>query len=257
VTSFEGLAIGYFALVAATGWHASRRGRGLLLSAGAIGLVIVARFVGWDARAWLPHAYLLLGYWTPAAFMPPHPDPRVERWLAGWGWRRPCGTRVSETRRTPATIAVLELAYLLCYPLVPAAFGVVFFTGDRCDVARFWTAVLAAGFLCYVTLPWMPARPPRLIDGVSPPAGGLAALNSRVLAAFSHERVTFPSGHVAVAAAAAVAVARVHPGAGVVMGLMAVLIAVAAVAGRYHYPIDVVLGTLVGIAAPVITGVFE
>jgi membrane-associated phospholipid phosphatase len=69
-----------------------------------------------------------------------------------------------------------------------------------------------------------------------------------VLARVSHQLTTFPSGHVAVSIAAALALIPVSVGAAVVSGVTAAMIAVAAVAGRYHYAVDVVLGALVGTA---------
>ena len=81
MTPFEQLALIYFAVVAvAAGRHA--RPRGWVYVAGAILLVIVARFrAPWEVRAWVPHAYLLLGYWIPAAFVPMPLDDRFEEWL--------------------------------------------------------------------------------------------------------------------------------------------------------------------------------
>ena len=53
---------------------------------------------------------------------------------------------------------------------------------------------------------------------------------------------TIPSGHVAGAVAAGLAVLSWLPVAGVVLLVIATLIAVAATLGRYHYAVDCVLG---------------
>ena len=143
----------------------------------------------------------------------------------------------------------LELAYLLCYPMVPAAFAVVFFLGDAGDVARYWVSVLLAGYACYGTLPWTAARPPRLVSNDEPARRGIAWLNAAVLGRVSHSLNTFPSGHVAVSLAAALSVVPVHADAGAVFLLTAAVIAVAAVAGRYHYLVDVLAGLPVGALA--------
>ena len=242
MTPFEWLAVAYFLVLLAAVPRASRPRRGAAFVCGAIALVIVARFaLPWAARVWLAHAYLLLGYWIPAAFVPDAPNERFQRWLARTDWTRAWRIRGTMARH------VLEVAYLCCYPLVPAAFAIVFAFGSAEDVARFWIAVLSAGYACYITLPWIPARPPRLVDvesSVLPHA--VATVNAAVLGRVSHQLVTFPSGHVAVSVAAALAVWRVWPEAGVAFGAIALLIAVAAVAGRYHYLIEVVLGLVVG-----------
>lgn len=239
-------------------------GRGLLYACGAIALVIVARLaLPWGVRAWLAHAYLLLGYWIPAALVRSR-NVRFEAWLAhadarlSSGWRLEIGSWALRLGR-----GIFEFAYLLCYPLVPAAFVVVYALGTNADVRRFWLAVLSAGYVCYITLPWTAARPPRLLDRPDdlPPAVGtivktLSAVNTHVLGRLSHQLVTFPSGHVAVAAAAALAVAHVSAAAGIGFGALAGLIAVAAVSGRYHYVVDVLLGLAVGVATALITDSF-
>jgi membrane-associated phospholipid phosphatase len=249
MTPFEWLAVGYFVLLLAAAPRASRPRRGALFVCGAIALVIVARFgLSWAARAWMPHAYLVLGYWIPAAFVPAAPNERFQAWLA-----RTDLTRAWRVRGTAAR-HVLELAYLCCYPLVPAAFAVVFARGSDADVVSFWLSVLGAGYACYVTLPWTHTPPPRLLDAERPiRPHALAALNAAVLGRVSHQLVTFPSGHVAVSIAAALAVSRTSQEAGVAFGAIAALIAIAAVAGRYHYLVDVVLGGAVGIVAWALT----
>jgi hypothetical protein len=243
LTSFEWLAIAYFVFVAATAPRAARSLRGWLYAAGAIVLVIVAGLAGpaW-VRAWLPHAYLVLGYWIPAAFTPAPADDRFERWLAR------ADRFLIRAWPVSGTSHVFELAYLLCYPMVPAAFTVIYAVGDARDVERFWLAALSAGYACYGTLRWTAARPPRLI-ATSTAGGAVAALNVWVLGRVSHRLNTFPSGHVAVSVAASIVVSTVSIEAGLVFGSIALAIAVAAVAGRYHYLIDVLLGVLLGLAA--------
>ena len=56
---------------------------------------------------------------------------------------------------------------------------------------------------------------------------------------------TFPSGHVAVSLAVALAVIGSMPLAGVVLLVLAVSISIACVVGRYHYAVDVIAGAMV------------
>jgi membrane-associated phospholipid phosphatase len=214
----------------------------------AIALVIVARFAApWRVRVWLPHAYLMLGYWLPALVTRVPPSDRFERWLRtadarlwpGGAWRVPAWSG-----------HWFEIAYLLCYPIVPISFVIVWLRGTDDEVTRYWLGVLGAGFACYGTLPWTAAWPPRLGSAKTP--RGPAAVNLHVLRRFSHGFNTFPSGHVAVAVAASLAVSSVSSAGGAAVGLVAVSIAVAAVLGRYHYGIDVILGLLVGVLASLI-----
>ena len=239
MTSFEWIAVVYFAAVAASGPRVPLRGRGVVAAAAAASLVIVARFaLPWEARAWMPHLYLVLGYWIPALFTPSPPGARFEDWLR----RADVRLRSQIPNPNAQTSHHLELAYLLCYPMVPASLAVVFFLGDAGDVSRYWVAVLLAGYACYGTLPWTAARPPRLVAGGEPARRGIARLNRAVLGRVSHNLTTFPSGHVAVALSAALAVIPVHVGAGLAFLVIAIAVAVAAVVGRYHYLVDVLAG---------------
>jgi hypothetical protein len=142
---------------------------------------------------------------------------------------------------------------MLCYPLVPVAFGLLYFSApptapDALD--RFWSIVLLAVFSCYGLLPWLPTRPPRaFLPADLRAASALRRLNLHVLNHASIQVNTLPSGHVAAAVAAALAVGQFNPAAGVIIGVLAVSIALAAVLGRYHYAADAVLGALTALAA--------
>jgi membrane-associated phospholipid phosphatase len=260
MTPFEWLALVYFAACVAIAARA-RSHRGVLYGAAAAFLVIVACFtLPWQARAWMPHAYLVLGYWIPATFTPAPRADRFEQWLCRAD-QRILGNRDWGIARSRAQ-HLFELAYLLCYPMVPAAFTVVFLLGAPADIVKFWVAVLLAGYVCYGTLPWTVARPPRLLDAArggmpagtsSPEALLLARINAHVLGRVSHNLNTFPSGHVAVALAAALIVFPLSVGWGTAFLAVSVAIAVAAVSGRYHYLIDVLAGVAVSAVAAAVS----
>jgi membrane-associated phospholipid phosphatase len=59
---------------------------------------------------------------------------------------------------------------------------------------------------------------------------------------------TFPSGHVAVSIAAALAVMSSLPLTGCIMLVLAASISLACIVGRYHYVVDVVAGALLAAA---------
>ena len=250
MAAFEWLVVTYFSALTVAAWfapvpHTQRlhaTGLGLGVSVLALSVALAA---GPAVRAWVPHVYLVAGYWMPALLVPTGGGRRFEDWLqqSDEGWRR----------RLPGVPALLgpivELAYLLCYPLVPLSFAVIWLNGNSGDAERFWLAVLLAGFSCYVTLPWLVSRPPRALLISAPARGTLAVMNTLVLGRVSHQFNTFPSGHVGVTAAAAAAVATVSAPAGVLLGLAVVAISVGAAAGRYHYVVDVVLGLAVAAVA--------
>jgi len=212
----------------------------------AASVVAAAHVLGTGARAWIPHVYLVAGYWLPALLVAARPA-AFETWLLKTerAWR-PLPIAWSRTRRGRA---VMELAYLCCYPFVPAAFMVIYMNGSTGDVNRFWTGVLAAGFACYVSLPWLVSRPPRRLEEAESPISAMRSINVRLLDRFSHGWNTFPSGHVAIAIAAALSTMSVAPRAGSAFLVVAVGILAGAVSGRYHYAIDAVAGAVVGIAA--------
>jgi len=246
---YEWVAVAYFVgLSLAAGVCRLPRQRRLATSATGMAIALVVAVVaatGSDVlRAWAPHIYLVAGYWLPAMLAPrPAVATRFERWLVRFD-------ADFVLRAVPAAPAqVTELAYLLCYPLIPAAFTVVWARGDAADVTRFWVAVLVSGYACYASLPWLVSRPPRLREQDSRSANQVGEINVFVLRRVSHELNTFPSGHVAVSCAAAAMLAAVSPAMALVFGVITMLIAVGAVTGRYHYVTDVVFAFAVAVVA--------
>ncbi len=238
--TFETLAAAYFAgigLLSPLTGAPPRRAAVVALTAfgSAAAVVALSHTVHASARGWLAHLYLAAGYWLPALLVS-RPPGKFEAWL-----RR-------TDRLTARSGPVAELAYLLCYPLVPAAFTAVFVNGSMADIDRFWTSALGAGYACYVSLPWLVSRPPRRLEDEGR-RSNVRTLNLRVLDCVSHGWNTFPSGHVAVAVAAALSVLPVAPAAGAVLLVLAAGVVVGSVSGRYHYAVDAVAGVIVGAAA--------
>jgi hypothetical protein len=238
---------------------AERRLRVAGMAAGAIFLVLLsAKILPSQSvvRDWLPVVWLLLGYWLPGGLQH-EPMPGVEAWLrASDRWLQ----TTSWARTPPAWLsAVLELAYFLVHVFVPAGFLVLALAGlDASE--HFWTPVLLAGYACYGTLPWLQARPPRLVetagmpgaaagveDHPAAPARQVRGWNERLLDLVSVKANTFPSGHVAVALAVALVVFDLLPVAGMIFVPAALLIATATVVRRYHYTADAALGLLVAV----------
>jgi membrane-associated phospholipid phosphatase len=251
---FEWIAAWYFLVLALSAPLARAPFRRAMVTAGvaallAIATVAASRTLPDTARVWLPHLYLVAGYWLPALITSLPARSRLETWLRQHddGWRRHIGAL------PPAALAVLELSYLACLVVVPLAFVIIWSHGTAGDVERFWVAVLLAGFACYVTLPWLVSRPPhRFVDSPTE-APAVVSFNRLVLRLVSHQFNTFPSGHVAVATAASLTVFTVWPLAGTPLAVVAAAIAAGAAVGRYHYGIDVVAGALIGILTATIS----
>jgi membrane-associated phospholipid phosphatase len=200
----------------------------------------------------MPLVYLLVGYWLPALIVR-KPNLGFEQRLLNVDRRLfgPDGLARFERRAPRAIIEYLELAYLLCYAVVPAGYLWLWLAGhDAGTFDRFWSVVLLASFLCYGLLPWIPTRAPRAIE---PPRDAARStvrhMNLAVLDRASVQWNTFPSGHTAASLATALAVGSEMPLAGVVLGMLALSIAAGSVVGRYHYAADAIVGAVVAVLA--------
>ena len=253
---YEWMVAAYFTALTVAAWLRPL-GTRPRLQASAVGAAVlltvfaVTPFAPPTFRDWVPIAYLIAGYWMPALLVAPATGRRFEDWLQ----RSDARFRRVLPAVPPTLRPVAELGYLLCYPMVPLSFSVVWLDGGTEDVQRFWLAVLLSGYACYVTLPWLVSRPPRLQPGQVARAGALEQLNAQVLRRVSHRLNTFPSGHVAVGAAAAASVAVVSLPAGAALAAIVVAISVGAAAGGYHYVIDVISGLAIAAAAVVLAGI--
>jgi hypothetical protein len=225
----------------------------LALAAVVVGISSLPSAAPWAVvRDWAPGVYLLAGYWLPGRLYT-RPNERVERWLIDSDRRLGAiGVVRGLGRRLPAFVReYLEFAYLFCYPLVPLAFGIVYFSdpSNRAASDMFWSVVLLSSYLCFGVLPWIPTRPPRVIEGNREPLTqeerGLRRVNLLVLNHASIQVNTFPSAHVAGSIASALAVGAVLPLAGLFVALIAASITAASVYGRYHYAADAALGALI------------
>jgi membrane-associated phospholipid phosphatase len=200
----------------------------------------------------MPLVYLLVGYWLPALTVG-EPNVRFEQRLLSIDRRLfgADGLTRFERNAPRSIIEYLELAYLLCYAVVPAGYACLLLAGHGADtIDQFWSIVLLAAFLCYGLLPWVPTRAPRAIEpsrGVG--RASIRQLNMAVLNRASVQWNTFPSGHTAASVATALAVAGVMPLAGLVLGVVAVSIAAGSVVGRYHYAADAIAGALMALIA--------
>jgi membrane-associated phospholipid phosphatase len=140
------------------------------------------------------------------------------------------------------------LAYLFCYPLVPAGFACLYLAGLGAEADRFWTAVLTAAFCSYGALPWFSTRPPRSTEAAPfRSRSRIRTLNLKVLGRASIQLNTFPSGHAAAALATALAIGARLPLPGLVCGVIAFGIMMGSVLGRYHYAADALSGAILAL----------
>lgn len=258
----EWVALGYFGYLAvaalASPLSPPRRARVVAECTGSAAVVVA--IAAWSrarpleawllhVRDWVPVIYLLWFYWIPAHFSSTT-NPRAEQRLVEWDrrWAAPLVDAVVAAPRACAEL--LELAYLFCYPLLPAGLLFTMWWSAGADVDRYWTSVLLSGALSYGVLPWLRTRPPRHLEpDASVPASSVRLFNEAVLHRASVQLNTFPSGHVATSFAAAFAVVAQVGAPGLPFVALACAIAVACVVGRYHYLADAVLGVAVAAIA--------
>jgi membrane-associated phospholipid phosphatase len=196
-------------------------------------------------RDWMPLVYIVIGYRLPALLVT-GTNQDFERRLLTLDHRLRVDT--INTRAPRPAIELLEIAYLCCYPMVPAGIACLYFAGLGEESDRFWIAVLLAVFGCYGMLPWLPTQPPRAIEGAPVRSSGLVRrVNLSVLGVASVQLNTFPSGHAAASLATALAVGVHLPLAGLLLGLLALAIALGSVVGRYHYAADALSGAALAI----------
>jgi membrane-associated phospholipid phosphatase len=243
----------YIAIVAARPKWPGRQRAIAWIGSGAILLSVVwlatARQTPWIAlaRDWAPALYILVGYYAAGALFV-GPSPAFEGWLGR------CDRRVLGVWRPERLSAGLRAAFETCYAgtflMIPAGFAVLVAGGRRADADRYWTIVALAELVAFGVLPWLPSRPPWIVevgDGSEPSAIRRLALGW--VRRTSHCANTFPSGHTAGSLAIALAVATVMPAAGLVLLAIALGIAIGCVTGRYHYVIDVLAGAVLALLA--------
>jgi hypothetical protein len=199
-----------------------------------------------------PGLLLLVGYWLSGFFFCA-PQPWLERALTSSDrWFFDAFRINGALGRAPmALLELLEASYTADYIVVAAgAFISAPYGTDA--VVRYWTIVLAAELACYAALPFLRARPPRALEGpgvIEKRSPLVRRFNLAILNNASVQACTIPSGHVAGAVAAALAVFPVSVTASVVFLVMSLVIAASATAGRYHYAVDCALGAVVAVIA--------
>lgn len=205
----------------------------------------------------VPGALLLSGYWLSGFFFRA-PQPWLERYLlrSDAAVFRAFGIDRALRRAPRWVLELLEASYAADYVVVGGG-AIVAAVAGLDEVVSYWTLVLAAELACYVALPWLRSRPPRALEGpgiVERRAPAVRRLNVAILDRASVQANTLPSGHVAGAVAAALAVGPIDAAAGAILAILALLIALAAALCRYHYVIDCVTGAAVAVLACIIVG---
>jgi membrane-associated phospholipid phosphatase len=204
------------------------------------------------ARDWAPAISILMSYYASGALFIGPSEP-FERWLMKADTHLPLMTRL--TRMPPPLEAVFEVLYAGTFLVIPAGFAVLFASGFRAQADRYWTMVSLSEYVAFGLLPWLPSRPPWLVENLGPQASrGVRKAGLVWVRRTSHGANTFPSGHTAGSLTVAFAVIPFAPLAGIALLAVAVGIAIGCIAGRYHYAVDVVAGVALALAVVALVG---
>ena len=147
-------------------------------------------------------------------------------------------------------MAILELAYISCYVLVPLGLVVLYATGLERHVPDYWAVPLIATYPCYAFTAFFPTQPPRILEQ-KPAAnvpGKIRTFNLWVVRSFSTELNTFPSAHVTATLGSSLVLMHFIPSIGLVFVLVSIGIGLGAVMGRYHFAADVLLAAILTVA---------
>ena len=248
--SSEWVAFVYFVYLAGACWLRPLPGARRLLVTAASGALLAAIWVVASAapsivRDWTPFLYVSAGYYlTGRLFV--KPSLALESWLLAWD-RRLLGDPAARFLSWPGwLVTYLEIVYVLTFLLLPGGLAALVVTGRSALANHYWTLVTAADFLAFGSLSVFQTRPPWALE----PKPVLAERSVHRMAAYMvrHATIgvnTFPSGHVAVSLAVALAVIGSMPLTGAILLVLAVSISIACVVGRYHYAVDVMTGAMV------------
>jgi membrane-associated phospholipid phosphatase len=203
-------------------------------------------------RDWAPAVYILISYYASGTLFV-GPLAPFEAWL---GRADACLLHGSAAAALPPLAqAIVELLYAATFLMIPTGFAILVATGFASAADRYWTTVSLAEYVSFGMLPWLPSRPPWLVDNLRPDdAHGIRRFGLIWVRRTSHRANTFPSGHTAGSLAVAFAVIPFAPLAG--LGLLAIAsgIAIGCISGRYHYAVDVVAGVALAVAISAAVG---
>jgi membrane-associated phospholipid phosphatase len=204
-------------------------------------------------RDWAPALYVLASYYGSGALFVA-PSVRFEAWLRRADrWllqgRQPDGL--------PSWLSVaVEVLYTGTFLMIPLGFAILTAGGFTGAADRYWTTVSAAEYAAFGVLPWLPSRPPWVVDNMDRgQAVGVRRVGLEWVRRTSHHANTFPSGHTAGSLAVALAVWPFVPAAGAALLAAAIGIALGCVSGRYHYAVDVVAGVAVAGAVSLVVAI--
>ena len=151
----------------------------------------------------------------------------------------------------PWMSAILHLAYMSYYVIVPGAPLGLWLSGRKDAGRETLLRIMATFYVCYTGFLLFPVAGPRYLFPMAENAATAVApavwVHS-ILKSGSAWGTAFPSSHVAVSFVAALSALLAWRKLGVPLMILSVLLALGTVYGQFHYAIDAVAGAVPGIA---------
>ena len=204
-------------------------------------------------RDWLP---LIVGpflyielRWLIAGFGVPHADARVQGWESVLFADNPSATwaLAMPVRWMSEVLHVAYASYYLIVYLPPA---VLYIRRRRTDFAATMLALTIVYGLCFLTYLFFPVDGPRFLIGpAAAPDGPMRTFVLQLLDAGSSRGTAFPSSHVAASVVASLAALRFQRPVGIIVSTLTIGLALATVYGGFHYAVDALAGSMVGVTA--------
>jgi len=151
----------------------------------------------------------------------------------------------------PWMSAILHLAYMSYYVIVPGAPLGLWLSGRREASRETLLRIMATFYVCYTIFLLFPVAGPRYLFPMAENAATAVAPAQwvhAILKSGSAWGTAFPSSHVAVSFVAALSALLGWRKLGVPLLALSVLLALGTVYGQFHYAIDAVAGAVVGVA---------
>ena len=149
----------------------------------------------------------------------------------------------------PFQSAVLHLAYMSYYVIVPGAPLGLWLSGRREASRETVLRIMATFYVCYTIFLLFPVAGPRyLFEMAQNPATAVAPARwvHAILQSGSAWGTAFPSSHVAVALVAALSALLAWRKLGVPLTVLAILLGMGTVYGQFHYAVDALCGAALG-----------
>ena len=212
-------------------------------------------------RHWAPAALILLAYKEMGWLAVPQTDFAFEHYWVEWDrWLlTSLGLKAAVESLGAVGPGFLEFCYLMVYPMIPLALGIVYWHEAERNIERLTLPLFLACLCTYGLFPFFPSDTPRrvFLGDLFPAIDTVfRQINLWLCEGQGIHTSVFPSGHVSSAIACAAGLRRAVPVARWAhrsFALIAAGIFVATIYGRYHYAVDSVAGAAIAAAVLWIT----